>query len=44
MKKTEETVMASFECGDQDLLPHMPYILQDFWEIGSCPETIVATR
>ncbi|MBP6867886.1 MAG: methyltransferase domain-containing protein [Bacteroidales bacterium] len=41
MKTTEESVLASMDGTDTGLLPHLPYILQDFWEIGSDPEVII---
>lgn len=24
------------------IIPYLPYLLQDFWELGSCPESIIA--
>lgn len=42
MKTITETVMTAMDCSDQELLPYLPYILQDFWEIGSCPDTMIA--
>lgn len=29
------------DCAELELLPFLPYILQDFWEIGASPETIL---
>ena len=41
MKSTEESVMMAMDCMDRELLPFLPYILQDFWELGSDPETMI---
>jgi len=30
------------DCTDRDILPYLPYILQDFWEIGSDPNIIIS--
>lgn len=42
MKTTEESVMAAMDCTNSEILPFLPYILQDFWEIGSNPETMIS--
>lgn len=42
MKTTEESVLTAMDCKDKDLLPFLPYILQDFWEIGADPGTIIS--
>lgn len=42
MKTTEETIMTAMDCSDKEILPFLPYILQDFWEIGSDPEVIIS--
>jgi len=41
MKSIEESVATSMDCTDLGLLPYLPYILQDFWEIGASPEIIL---
>lgn len=41
MKSVEESIAASMDCSEEALLSHLPYILQDFWEIGASPEVIV---
>ena len=49
MKTIEESVLTAMDCTDETtlsytdkgLLPYLPYILQDFWEIGSNPETMI---
>ncbi|MEW6652505.1 MAG: class I SAM-dependent methyltransferase [Bacteroidota bacterium] len=41
MKTVEETVLTAMDCPDKEILPYLPYILQDFWEIGSNPEIII---
>jgi hypothetical protein len=35
MKSLEESVKAAMDVTDKELLPYLPYILQDFWEMGS---------
>jgi cyclopropane fatty-acyl-phospholipid synthase-like methyltransferase len=42
MKTIEESVSAAMDVREVELLPFLPYILQDFWEIGSEPDTIIA--
>ncbi len=29
------------DCKDSEILPYLPYILQDFWEIGSDPKVMI---
>lgn len=42
MNKTlEESIIASMDSSDQRIIPFLPYILQDFWEIGTDSELIV---
>lgn len=42
MKTVEESVAMAMDCtGRGEILPYLPYILQDFWELGSNPETII---
>ncbi|MDI6402938.1 class I SAM-dependent methyltransferase [Balneolaceae bacterium ANBcel3] len=40
MKSLEESVVSAMDGKDQAILPFLPYLLQDFWEIGSDPEII----
>ena len=42
MKTTEESVLTAMDCSDKELLTFLPYILQDFWEIGSDPEVMIS--
>ncbi len=42
MKPLEEVVMEALECPDKELFPYMPYILQDFWELGTNPEVVIS--
>ncbi|NLD99935.1 MAG: methyltransferase domain-containing protein [Fibrobacter sp.] len=42
MKTLEETVAAAMDVSDRELLPFLPYILQDFWEIGANPDIIIS--
>jgi cyclopropane fatty-acyl-phospholipid synthase-like methyltransferase len=41
MKSLEDSILTAMECPDKEILPYLPYILQDFWEIGSDPDTII---
>lgn len=42
MKTIEETIAAAMDITEKELLPFLPYILQDFWEIGADPDTIIS--
>lgn len=37
----ENSIASSMDCTDPGLIPFLPYILQDFLEIGSSPDTIL---
>lgn len=37
----EESVVRAMDGEDKELFPFLPYILQDTWEIGADPETII---
>lgn len=41
MKSLEESIVTAMDGSDAAILPHLPFILQDLWEIGSDPETII---
>ncbi len=41
MKSIEESVLTAMDCTDIRILPYLPYILQDFWEIGSDPDVMI---
>ena len=41
MKTIEESILSTMDCTDYEILPYLPYILQDFWEMGSNPDTMV---
>ncbi len=41
MKTIEESVLTAMDCPDREILPYLPYILQDFWEIGSDPKVVI---
>jgi SAM-dependent methyltransferase len=41
MKSIEESVLTAMDCTDSEILPYLPYILQDFWEIGSDPDVMI---
>ncbi|MBP7507141.1 MAG: class I SAM-dependent methyltransferase [Prolixibacteraceae bacterium] len=42
MKTLEESVATAMDVKDKGILPYLPYILQDFWEIGADPKTIIS--
>ena len=39
-KETEEKLARSLTAETTELLPYLPYLLQDFWELGSVPDAI----
>ena len=39
-RETEEKLARSLTAETTELLPYLPYLLQDFWELGSAPETM----
>jgi 2-polyprenyl-3-methyl-5-hydroxy-6-metoxy-1,4-benzoquinol methylase len=41
MGKLEEKLAESLTAETTDLIPHLPYLLQDLWELGSNPEEII---
>lgn len=41
MKTIEESVLTAMDCTDSEILPYIPFILQDFWEIGSDPKVMI---
>ncbi len=41
MKTIEDSVLTAMDCTDKEILPYLPYILQDFWGIGSDPNVII---
>ena len=38
-RETEEKLARSLTAETTELLPYLPYLLQDFWELGSAPES-----
>jgi cyclopropane fatty-acyl-phospholipid synthase-like methyltransferase len=40
-KTIEESIISAMEGTDVKLVKYLPYILQDFWEMGSFPEEII---
>jgi hypothetical protein len=38
----EESVMTSMDGVNIDIVKYLPYILQDFWEIGTSQEKIIS--
>ncbi len=41
MKSTEQSVVNAMDGYDKKIFPYLPYILQDFWEIGADPDTLI---
>ncbi len=41
MKPIEESVVMAMDGSDKELYPYLPYILQDIWEIGTDPDTVI---
>ncbi|MBN2416942.1 class I SAM-dependent methyltransferase [bacterium] len=42
MKSVDESIAAAMDCGSTELVPYLPYILQDFQELGSSADSIVS--
>lgn len=42
MKSTEEKLAKSLSATSVELIPYLPYLLQDLWELGSSPRDMVA--
>ena len=40
-KTLEESISMAMECTNINLVKYLPYILQDFWKLGSSPEEII---
>ena len=40
MNDLDQSIIKSLDGKDAALLPHIPYLLQDLWEIGSSPQVI----
>ncbi|MCJ7666385.1 MAG: class I SAM-dependent methyltransferase [Actinobacteria bacterium] len=40
MSKVEEKLAKSLSAETTELIPHLPYLLQDLWELGSIPKDI----
>lgn len=41
MKSLEESVISALDGTDAEIYAHLPYILQDLWEIGTSPEIVI---
>ena len=41
MKTLEESIAAAMDTKDMDIVPFLPYILQDFWEMGTPPGIVI---
>jgi len=41
MKTLEESIATAMDSQDTALVPFLPYILQDFWELGTPPEIMI---
>ncbi|SMP69294.1 class I SAM-dependent methyltransferase [Anoxynatronum buryatiense] len=43
MKTVEESVVTALDGGNNlEIFPYLPYILQDLWEIGTDPKTVIS--
>ena len=40
-KTLDESIMTAMDSSNTGLLKYLPYILQDFWEIGTSPEEVI---
>jgi len=40
-KTIEESIINAMDCSNISIIKYLPYILQDFWEIGACSEEII---
>ena len=40
-KTLEDSISMAMECTNDNLIKYLPYILQDFWELGSSPQEII---
>jgi len=41
MSETEKRLAESLSADDIEIIPYLPYILQDLWELGSSPKDII---
>ncbi|KMQ51320.1 putative methyltransferase [Chitinispirillum alkaliphilum] len=41
MRSLEESVVIAMDGSDKELFTYLPYILQDIWEIGTDPDTVI---
>jgi len=41
MKSLEESIVVAMDTDDKEIFPFLPYILQDFWEIGASPADMI---
>ncbi len=41
MKSLEESVTTAMDGSDIRIFPYLPYILQDLWELGTIPDTMI---
>ena len=42
MKTLNESIVESLDGFQPELLPYLPYLLQDLWEIGADPSTMLS--
>lgn len=42
MKQTEEKLAGSLTAETTELIPYLPYLLQDIWELGSSPQDMLS--
>ncbi|WP_207706943.1 hypothetical protein [Alkalibaculum sporogenes] len=41
MSNVEEKLAKSLTAESTELIPYLPYLLQDLWELGSSPKDII---
>lgn len=44
MSNVEEKLAKSLTAESTELIPYLPYLLQDLWELGSSPKDIIEKR
>jgi len=42
MKSLEESIATAMDAENTEIFPYLPYILQDFWDLGSSPADMIA--
>ena len=42
MEETKKSILESLDGSDPELFPYLPYLLQDLWEIGADPLSMLS--